>query len=679
MDVVPPCRRYDPMADEEEDAAAAAMLFPSASPASSSGSSNHVTEGPVAAAHRKGEMWALWYQAAGKDAMGSGERSVAAPSWFRDLCYDLFFRLDRTAEPQQPSSSTSSSSATASPLSEPAPSSEGAGSELLQKSGEGEGVDDDPYAFLPFQLLSEEEYIIQPFTFPAARSHSPPRDESFSAAWFLNEKPEQEFVCFALGYPFPERHQLPTSIGTCPTRLYVNPTHPTPVVFIQLDPAHPPAAWLPVKPTAAAVRRVLSSFAAQAVQHRDHHHERWASREKDAREVLRLQGMPHSEDGDVLRMVGYHARHVLYHESLAVQDGYQNEQNFFLGEFDDPETELLQRVDLCGDVFATSEMRTVVDPHAEHSVPTIDGPGVAISLYRTRFSKAYIQVSVQLSAEVKLPPLDQEAFEFMWKDSQVMPRMKIPVFARVMWPGGSSSRSDREEQLEQHAQRMAGGGVVARRFNARLGTEFAEDMPVDAMMALLSIQWARIRGEDGLASSSSNKVCCLGPLAMRQRVQSLMQAIEHGSSQPPPLLLYPSTAEVPNPEYTLPERLGMWIQAWAHVDDPAVVCDAIRRTIFTNPILPSAPVRMGCAKAALIAGDRELFRWIVSREPPGRMQTYMTKIVRKRKSRDLLDDQHRVLDSQYEYAAPLWTARHTRIDPNTVEGQMDMKRRLSHP
>ena len=68
-----------------------------------------------------------------------------------------------------------------------------------------------------------------------------------------------------------------------------------------------------------------------------------------------------------------------------------------------------------------------------------------------------------------------------------------------------------------------------------------------------------------------------------------------------------------------------------------------------------------------------LFRSIVANEPVGRMQHYLTTIVRKRKRRDLTDEVPRVLDEQYEYAAPLWTGR-GRLDPATLAGQVDLER-----
>ena len=137
---------------------------------------------------------------------------------------------------------------------------------------------------------------------------------------------------------------------------------------------------------------------------------------------------------------------------------------------------------------------------------------------------------------------------------------------------------------------------------------------------------------------------------------------------PQPPLLYPGTRDIPNPEYTHDELLGMHLQYLAHLGDPEI-------TTRIERLLPgaSAVVRMGCAKAALEVADRELFRRIVSSEPPGRMQTYMTKLVRKRKTRDLVDPIPRLLDDQYEFAAPLWTRR-ARLDLNTIEGAAGVQR-----
>jgi hypothetical protein len=55
----------------------------------------------------------------------------------------------------------------------------------------------------------------------------------------------------------------------------------------------------------------------------------------------------------------------------------------------------------------------------------------------------------------------------------------------------------------------------------------------------------------------------------------------------------------------------------------------------------------------------------------------MTKLVRKRKSRDLTDATPRLLDDQFEFAAPLWSKRSGRMDPNTLEGAMKALRTTS--
>jgi len=82
---------------------------------------------------------------------------------------------------------------------------------------------------------------------------------------------------------------------------------------------------------------------------------------------------------------------------------------------------------------------------------------------------------------------------------------------------------------------------------------------------------------------------------------------------------------------------------------------------------------MGCAKAALLAGDKALFRNIVAREPEGRNRHYMTTLARKRKTRDLTDAEPRLLDEQFEFPAPIYT-KAKRIDPTTSEGRQEMQR-----
>ncbi|AAZ13095.1 uncharacterized protein TEOVI_000915000 [Trypanosoma equiperdum] len=616
MDVVDPPARYNPM-------------VPNVEPSSSSAGhmeqmlENEEEEGPVACAHKNGKLWGVF----------EGSEDNKPPAWFYRLCKDLFYRtnsednMDDAAlvsdiEPSHYISSTENLHID--------------GCDTTQRSAEaGTDVRDgvDPYVWIPFNLLDEADYHVGPYRFPSTATYT---HEQRTLLCLGDTR--REYVHFCDSYAFPGRAQIPTSVGTCPSKLYVNPKQQQPVVYIQLSNDIPPAMWLPVKGTAASVRRVLAEFASMAALHRDWHHDEFMERHATAVRMLELQRLPAGE-GDILRYMAYDARNAQF--AFAPIREFPNQQEFFLGEHDDPE-KLMEHVDLCPLLFAIPHMRTVVDLHAEHMIPTIAGPGVATSLYRCIYSKALLFVQVHLSSEVKLPPQDPEAFKFMWKDSQVLPKMRIPVFVRVVWPTN---------------ERMSGGGGLLRRFNRLFGTEFASDIPVDAAMALLYVmQW------------SGHIKDFLGVRGMRQRLADLLLA----SQQPEPTKLYPGTREIPNPEYTVAERLGMHVQYLAQLHDPDI-------SLTIQRLLPvaSAPVRMGCAKAALIAGDRELFRHIVSSEPPGRMQTYMTKLVRKRKTRDLVDAEPRLLEDQYEFAAPLWTKRGKRLDSNTLEGVVEAQSRLS--
>ncbi|KAF8275349.1 putative LSU ribosomal protein, mitochondrial [Trypanosoma cruzi] len=621
MDVVEPPVRYDPRCPN---------VYSEHQGMENGGES----EGLVMRAHRAGKLWSAFAAAKGNDP----------PEWFYKLCEDLYYRrhsedeMDATALSSdvdfQDHNTLMDAWRVEKKTSESNKNNNDDRNNNNNKKDDGkddeEGVD--PYLWLPFDLLNEGEYSVGPYVFPSTATYT---HEQRTLLCLGDTR--REYVHFCNTYAFPERVQIPTSVGTQPAKLYVDPLQETPVVYIQLSDDFPPAMWLPVKGTAAAVRRVLAEFASISALHRDWHHEGFEERFRTAQRMLELQRMPSSE-GDILRYMSYDARNEQF--VFAPIREFPNQQEFFLGEHDDPER-LLEHVDLCPFLFSIPHLRTVVDPHAEHMTPTIEGPGVATSLYRCVFSKTLLFVQVQLSAEVKLPPQDPEAFRFMWKDSQVFPKMHIPVFVRVVWPDN---------------ERMCGGGQLVRRFNRFFKTEFASDIPVDAVMALLYImQWAKQLPN------------FLGVRGMRERLAEL----EAAAQMPEPAKLYPATREIPNPEYTVMERIGMHVQYLAQLGDPEIALTIQR-------LLPeaSAPVRMGCAKAALIAGERELFRHIVSSEPPGRMQVYMTKLVRKRKSRDLIDSEPRLLEEQYEFAAPLWTKRGTRIDKNTLEGAVDMQGRI---
>nr|CCC92117.1 conserved hypothetical protein [Trypanosoma congolense IL3000] len=620
MDVVDQPVRYNPLAPNVQSAS------PSAAAAHCMGDarSEKEEEGPIARAHREGRLWNTFV----------GAEDNKPPEWFYKLCKDLFYRRNNEDDMDEVAVVSDIDPKHYTP-----PVSKGANGAYV---GDGESIEDsvepgnegvDPYLWLPFNLLDEADYRVGPFRFPSTATYS----HEQRTLLCLGDT-SREYIHFCDTYPFPDRVQIPTSIGTRSSRLYIDPRQHSPVVYLQLSDDIPPAMWLPIKGTAAAVRRVLAEFASMAALHRDWHHDDFVERYNTATRLLKLQQMPITE-GNILRYMAYEARNAQF-SSAPIRE-FPNQQEFYLGEHDDPER-LMEHIDLCPLLFAIPHMRTVVDLHAEHMTPTVTGPGVATSLYRCIYSKTLLFVQVQLSAEVKLPPQDPEAFNFLWKDSEVVPKLRIPVFVRVVWPTN---------------ERMSGGGYLLRRFNRYFKTEFAPDIPVDAAMALLYVmQWAGHVDD------------FLGVRGMRRRLGELLLASQK-AEQPK---LYPATREIPNPEYTIPERIGMHIQYLAQLRDPDISSTIDR-------LLPSAsaPVRMGCAKAALIAGNRELFRYVVSSEPPGRMQEYMTKLVRKRKTRDLVDAEPRLLEDQYEFAAPLWTKRGKRIDKNTLEGVVENQTRLS--
>ena len=583
-----------------------------------------------------------------------------APEWFVTLCRDLFMRTtsptaaltppDILAQ-QQHQALLASGGDTAAPNAAPinddsvitdadldsmAYDSEVADPARLAAAGllhDGEDGAVDPYLWLPFDLRAEADYIVGRYTFPTETTYTTETRLKLSTGGL-----GAEYVCFCDTYAFPDRRQLPTSVGTVPSRLWVRPDDATPVVYLQLGEHVPPALWLPIKPTAVAVRRVFAEFALASAAHRDAHHANFEERLQRAEIILRNNNMP-MDDGAVLRMAAHEAKDVNFY--VAPTREFPNYQEFFLGEYDDPR-ELISYIQASPLIFALAHMQQNVDPHEEGLSPTISGPGIGMGVYRTLYSKSSFLLKVHLATEVKLPPQDQEGFEDLWRevDGRVVPKSRIPIFVRVMWP--------------DH-QRMSGGGRVIERFNKTFGTEFAPQMPVDAAMALFYVmEWAK---------QMEN---FMGIRGMRRRLDRLLEAAQ--SPQPP--MLYPGTSDLPNPQYSNDELIGMHIQYLAHLGDPEAP-----RAIEALWQAGTAPVRMGCAKAALELGDRELFHRIVSSEPAGRMQHYMTRLVVKRRTRDLTSSVPKLMEDQYEDSAPLWArGGHVRLDASTLEGSIDVNR-----
>lgn len=662
MDVVEPCQVYDPLLPNTTSTRTAVSENGEVGGA---GGPGRAPAHALRDAHAAGQLWQHFARPSmpGEDEE-TERRANQPPRWFEQLCRDLFFRtssesdgMDAAAAMSDPlqqhaveaaaqsgqwrrmpeideetiEGGAEASSHVGSSL---RPLSDGPSSSFTAPSHADDTVEVDPFLWLPFDLRDEKDYDVGPYTFSPTATYT----DTQRTLLCLGDV-GKEYVHFANTYAFPERYQLPTSLGTVPAKLYVDPSNAAPVVYLQLSPDFPPAMWLPIKGTASSVRRVVAAFAQMSALHRDWYHDSYVERYETAQRVMQLQRLPLDNEGDVLRFMAFDARNAPLQQAPLRE--FRNHQELFLGEYDDPER-LLEHLELCPFLFSIPHLRTVTDPHAEHMIPTIEGPGVALSAFRCIYSKAVLAITVQLSAEVKLPPQDPETFQFLWSDSQVVPKVKIPVFARVIWPDNT---------------RLCGGGQLNRRLNHFFGTEFAPDIPVDAVMALFYVMnWAKALD------------AFMGVRGMRQRVAEL-EAATHVAEAPK---LYPGTRELPNPEYTVAERLGMHVQYLSQLGDPDIAA-----TIENLLPTASAAVRMGCAKAALIAGERELFHRIVSTEPPGRMQHYMTKLVRKRKTRDLIDPEPRLLDEQYEFAAPLWTKKGVRVDRNTLEGAVDAAGRLA--
>jgi hypothetical protein len=96
----------------------------------------------------------------------------------------------------------------------------------------------------------------------------------------------------------------------------------------------------------------------------------------------------------------------------------------------------------------------------------------------------------------------------------------------------------------------------------------------------------------------------------------------------------------------------MHLQYLAHLGDPDIET-TLRQFMNTD----RACVRFGCAKAALERGHRSLFREVVSKEPPGRYQRTMLKLVRSRKKRDYTDQVMRIHDHEFDTPGMTWSVR----------------------
>ena len=483
----------------------------------------------------------------------------------------------------------------------------------------------DPYLSINIQILPEEQYVYKAYTSPTPTALPAELQEKLALG-----KPEKQYLQIGVAYAFPERMQLPTSWGTEPAKLLIDPAATEPIIYVQLSDFFPPLAWIPVKPSARAIRRVFSEFAQFAAIHHDSHHAKFIKRWENAKQSLVLQKMippdalrayneinantdPQSSaiTSAILRYVGWMARGVPFHEAPLRE--FPNSQDFFCGEYEFPE-KFMSYLESCPFFFAIPELRT----DATEFWGKADGPGVVMSAFRCIYSKAIIWVKAHFSTEVKLPPTEPDLFKKIWHEKTEYPPTYTPVFIRVVWPDNV---------------KMCGGGGLIRCMNERLGTEFARDMPIDAAMALVyATAWAGRQGD------------LLGVVKMRQRLQQWEDKVRTGKQEVRREFgAYPGTKELPSPLYTDKERLGMHLQYLAHIGDPEIET-TLRRWIDCD----SGAIRLGCAKAALEAGKTELFLEIVQRELPGRFRKTMLRCYRSRKKRDVYDKIPRLRDEQFD-------------------------------
>jgi hypothetical protein len=470
--------------------------------------------------------------------------------------------------------------------------------------------DADPYRYIPADLCDAS-----PATPPAVFDSVHDSQRAFR-------------VC-AESYAFPGRHQLSTSVGTEPIKLLYDANDSVPTLYVALSDAFPSSLWLPCKASADAVHRTIDEFTFMATSHRDGHHDDLTRDLDTARKFARVQGLPDDDKG--LRYAGWLARDKPFLPSMVAE--LHNSQELFLGETSDPE-QRLEHFDLNPFLFATPLCRATVDLNA--TPPSVAGPGIATALYRTIYSKSLLLVQAHLGAEVKLPARDPESHEKLWRDvTTPMPPSRVGLFVRAIWPDN---------------RRMCGGGYVVPRFNELTGCEFAADMPLDVVAAIhFAAKWAKSE--------------VIGIRRLRERVAELASGETNGLQ-----IGYPGTADLPSPHYTHADELGMHLQYLACMNDPTVV--ELLEHFATDR---RAEVRMGCAKAALTAGANDIFQRIVAAEPDGRSRHYMTKLVRRRKKRDLTESEPRTIDEQFESPAPLWT-RTKRIDPSSVSGKHALRR-----
>ena len=256
------------------------------------------------------------------------------------------------------------------------------------------------------------------------------------------------YVCIGEAYAFPDWEDNPVvNNPQKPAKLWWDPSVSTEKVMVQIADHIPPALWLPIKPSHAAVKRLFSDFTTiDAI-----HLERYMPLFEKIQQEFEEKSSATLADSANLRAADHFKDSLRFGSINEIRKDYDTEVTLYLGPVDHP---------------SEIENRLESEPEKNPSIfswPLLltnkDCPDIPSScIYRTVYSKSLLCFLTRSD----LSPRSDFPEELSAVSSP-------PQFVKIIYP---------------NMPRMSGGKQLITNFNSKIGSEYPIGTPVDVAAAL---------------------------------------------------------------------------------------------------------------------------------------------------------------------------------------------------
>lgn len=413
----------------------------------------------------------------------------------------------------------------------------------------------------------------------------------------LNE-PTKRYVMVGRAFAFPDSDDNPVVRShAVPANLWWDPSSPAQKLLVQLSPYYPPALWLPIKPTTEAIARLFSECLLTESAVADDAAVLYDKLQTSLQTEL---GADYSKLDPVLL---YHRilDHVRQTDPADIKTDFPLSRRYLYGHV--PDTETVETSFLRNPFVSCWPI--LLGDRNDHQA---DG-GAKVSVFRTLHSSSLVGIETREDFAVML---DADADGDAAGAARRGPRDAVG--------GGELSKSDRELErycetrlpafmLVNHAplRRMAGGGAIIQRYNALVGSSFAEDTPVDVVACSIPAlpQDASSVGNmlRGMLESSEK---------LEVAVSELTRAVHGGDTSSG--TLQAEQRLLSDYRHTL-SAAATYAMHLSVLRDPHGEFDTLVRPLARHP---RAMLRLAAAKAAAELGVRDIVEDIAKNDPTTR-------------------------------------------------------------